>query len=46
MKRLIDRGLMLGNLIHVSSPALVERYNRALAHLTGKPGRRCAWTGH
>ncbi|MYM55071.1 DUF6638 family protein [Thalassovita mangrovi] len=36
MKRLIDRGLMFGNLIHVSSPALVERYNRALAHLTGK----------
>ncbi len=36
MKRLIQRGLMFGNLFHVSSPALVARYNRALAHLTGK----------
>ncbi|MBU2981256.1 hypothetical protein KO498_05465 [Lentibacter algarum] len=36
MKRLIERGLMFGNLIHVDSPALVERYNRALEHLTGK----------
>jgi hypothetical protein len=36
MKRLIQRGLMFGNLFHVSSPALVERYNRALKHLTGK----------
>ena len=36
MKRLIERGLMFGNLIHVSSPALVERYNRALMHLAGK----------
>ena len=36
MKRLIQRGLMFGNLIHVASPALVERYNRALEHLTGK----------
>ena len=36
MKRLIEKGLMFGNLIHVSSAALVERYNRALAHLTGK----------
>lgn len=36
MKRLIQKGLMFGNLIHVSSPALVERYNRALIHLTGK----------
>ena len=35
MKRLIQRGLMFGNLIEVSSPALVERYNRALKHLTG-----------
>ncbi|MFT5785144.1 MAG: hypothetical protein ACI9KK_000489 [Ascidiaceihabitans sp.] len=26
---------MFGNLFHVSSPALVERYNRALKHLTG-----------
>jgi hypothetical protein len=36
MKRLIQSGLMFGNLIHVDSPALVERYNRALKHLTGK----------
>lgn len=27
---------MFGNLVEVSSPALVERYNRALEHLTGK----------
>lgn len=36
MKRLIQKGLMFGNLFHVDSPALVDRYNRALAHLTGK----------
>ena len=36
MKRLIEKGLMFGNLIEVSSPSLVERYNRALKHLTGK----------
>ncbi len=36
MKRLISAGLMFGNLIEISSPALVERYNRALKHLTGK----------
>ncbi len=36
MKRLIQRGLMFGNLIRVDSPALVERYNRALERLTGK----------
>ena len=36
MKRLIAAGLMFGNLIEVSSPALIERYNRALKHLTGK----------
>ncbi len=36
MKRLISKGLMFGNLYHVASPALVERYNRALKHLTGK----------
>jgi len=36
MKRLISNGLMFGNLIEVTSPALVERYNRALLHLTGK----------
>ncbi|RKF16780.1 hypothetical protein D6850_04375 [Roseovarius spongiae] len=36
MNRLIKSGLMFGNLIHIASPALVERYNRALKHLTGK----------
>ena len=36
MKRLISKGLMFGNLIEVSSPQLVERYNRALKQLTGK----------
>ena len=36
MRRLIKSGLMFGNLVHVASPALVERYNRALKHLTGK----------
>ncbi|KPP83453.1 MAG: hypothetical protein HLUCCO07_07855 [Rhodobacteraceae bacterium HLUCCO07] len=36
MKRLIEKGLMFGGLIEVSSPALIERYNRALEHLTGK----------
>jgi hypothetical protein len=35
MNRLITRGLMFGNLIPVDSPALVERYNRALKALTG-----------
>lgn len=36
MKRLIEKGLMFGNLFEVSSTALVGRYNRALKHLTGK----------
>jgi len=36
MNRLIRAGLMFGNLFHVHSPALIERYNRALEHLTGK----------
>lgn len=36
MNRLIQSGLMFGNLIPVDSPALIERYNRALKHLTGK----------
>jgi hypothetical protein len=36
MRRLIEKGLMFGNLVEVSSPALVERYNRAMTHLTGK----------
>lgn len=39
MKRLIEKGLMFGNLIPVDSPALVERYNRALKALTGKETR-------
>lgn len=36
MKRLIEKGMMFGNLIRVDSPVLVERYNRALKSLTGK----------
>ena len=36
MQRLIEKGLMFGNLIRVDSPVLVERYNRALKSLTGK----------
>ncbi len=36
MIRLIQRGLMFGNLIRVDSPALIERYNRALKRLIGK----------
>ncbi len=36
MHRLIEKGLMFGNLIRVDSPVLVERYKRALQHLTGK----------
>ncbi|KIN62534.1 hypothetical protein Z946_1394 [Sulfitobacter noctilucicola] len=36
MNRLIQHGLMFGNLFHVASPALVDRYNRALNHLSGK----------
>lgn len=36
MHRLIEKGLMFGNLIRVESPVLVERYNRALKHLTGR----------
>lgn len=36
MKRLIERGLMFGNLIRIDSPALVERYNRALERLISK----------
>ncbi len=36
MMRLVRRGLMFGNLFEVTSPALVERYNRALKHLTGR----------
>ncbi len=36
MKRLIESGLMFGNLVPVDSPALAERYNRAMKALTGK----------
>jgi len=36
MMRLVKAGLMFGNLYEVSSPAMVERYNRALEHLIGK----------
>jgi len=36
LARLIEKGLMFGNLVAVDNPALVERYNRALIHLTGK----------
>jgi hypothetical protein len=36
MHRLIEKGLMFGNLIRVDSPILVDRYNRALQSLAGK----------
>ncbi|MEM8886511.1 MAG: DUF6638 family protein [Bacteroidota bacterium] len=36
MKRLIETGLMFGNLVPVRSPALVARYNRALRHLADR----------
>jgi hypothetical protein len=36
MLRLIERGLMYGNLIEVSMPVLVARYNAALEKLTGR----------
>jgi len=36
MMRLVKRGLMFGNLVEISSPALVARYNRALKHLISK----------
>jgi hypothetical protein len=36
MHRLIEKGLMFGNLVRVDSPVLVERYNRALDHLIGR----------
>jgi hypothetical protein len=36
VSRLIEKGLMFGNLVPVESPVLVERYRRALKHLTGK----------
>jgi hypothetical protein len=36
VKLLIEKGLMFGNLIPVDSPVLVDRYRRAMKHLTGK----------
>jgi hypothetical protein len=36
MMRLVRHGLMYGNLFEVISPAMVERYNRALEKLTGR----------
>ena len=36
MKRLIEKDLIFGNLVEISTPALVKRYNRALRHLTEK----------
>jgi hypothetical protein len=36
MEKLIAHGLMFGGLFEVSSPALVERYRRAMTHLTGR----------
>ena len=36
MMRLVKHGLKFGNLVEVSSSALVGRYNRALQHLIGK----------
>ncbi|MDO9638979.1 MAG: hypothetical protein Q7J44_10590 [Pseudotabrizicola sp.] len=36
MRRLIEKGLMFGNLIEVSSPALIDRYKRAMKHLCGR----------
>jgi len=39
VKRLIEKGLMFGNLVAVNSTTLVDRYHRALAQLTGKETR-------
>lgn len=36
MMRLLKYGLLFGNLVEITSPALVGRYNRALMHLIGK----------
>lgn len=36
MMRLVEKGLMYGNLVEVSTPALVERYNAALEKMTGR----------
>ena len=35
MYRLIQRGLMFGNLVHIQGASMVGRYNRALKRLTG-----------
>ncbi|MGR3661523.1 MAG: DUF6638 family protein [Paracoccaceae bacterium] len=39
MKRLIEKGLMFGNLVPIRSSQMIERYNRALKQLTGKETR-------
>jgi hypothetical protein len=36
MKRLVDHGLIYGNLFRVNTPVMRERYNAALEALTGK----------
>ncbi len=36
MEKLIAHGLMFGGLVEVASPALVDRYRRAMKHLAGK----------
>ncbi len=36
VRRLIERGLMFGNMILVDSPALIRRYNRAMKALCGR----------
>ncbi|MEH6632893.1 MAG: DUF6638 family protein [Halopseudomonas aestusnigri] len=36
MMRLVERGLMYGNLFEVATPVLVERYNAALERITGR----------
>ncbi|GGL72614.1 hypothetical protein GCM10011392_29020 [Wenxinia marina] len=33
---LVEKGLMFGNLVRIDSPVLVERYRRAMQHLTGR----------
>ncbi|TNC74908.1 DUF6638 family protein [Rubellimicrobium roseum] len=39
MRHLVEKGLVFGGLILVDSPVLVERYRRALKHLTGKESK-------
>ena len=36
MRRLIEKGLMYGGLVHIASPALAARYARALRKLNGR----------